>query len=748
MEHRHTHQHTQRTHTPPSNFSASSVVQLCVDDVFEFTTCSASGIVESTSRVTFLKTRISDLRAAIVRAFVPNKTGIKSPEVRISVCTGGASETLAKIKHQHTVVSQYNLDRTAVFIVGVSESLYSYYHHELLYPDQSKREVRLPTILFPISDTIFREEETNVLGSDAHLWRVLNAKVTAVLVHIKQAAANSRSLDTPLLSPVRLVCQTSSLSCVWDSYYGRLLRKVNSGSASESGPLFKGLSLTSPVLLDRDVLETLSGGPCYDGTQDQELTSTLKHYTDYNPRYVKPGIYRTQIAHMTFNRPIMLQVLCAFHKLTDYFDLPLDGSFYEIKDRVKRKKRAFFVSDKNKENVKVKESLFVDPALKDFAIIAKLFQKYAAFANDRSVLTWLVDQQSPYYNPHRSAVMNQKMIPLMYKVVLETIQALNQSLGNLQIQPIAIWESGLLLGFPTTLSNKAMAASKMVSSHLTVTEILRGMLTPSSLNHYKHGLQIDYRNQMFIDEDYEIVFASFPYLESLPPGLSGAVEESLVHVMNEPVVLAQEKSGHRNPSREALQQAAAEWLSETWGCRVRDMIGWAINRVEEEPLVFDSEIVGFIPTDDLDVKTAVQRFMVHVAMLDQGFSAKNDEEMREWLQRYVDEDFNLDTSRSYSSTLPILLPDMVCERCHHVECLDLGIPTNDDGAFECIECAHPFNDGLIESRLVQILEYHITSLQNPEVHCKKCRALKALRCAKFCDCGHKFKVATTQTDTK
>eukprot|EP01054_Gregarina_sp_Poly1_P008846 Gregarina_sp_Poly_1__8845@NODE_531_length_7661_cov_51_609033_g421_i0_p3_GENE_NODE_531_length_7661_cov_51_609033_g421_i0NODE_531_length_7661_cov_51_609033_g421_i0_p3_ORF_typecomplete_len252_score12_92PHD/PF00628_29/0_014PHD/PF00628_29/7_8e03DUF3795/PF12675_7/1_5e03DUF3795/PF12675_7/0_39_NODE_531_length_7661_cov_51_609033_g421_i06391394 len=219
---------------------------------------------------------------------------------------------------------------------------------------------------------------------------------------------------------------------------------------------------------------------------------------------------------------------------------------------------------------------------------------------------------------------------------------------------------------------------------------------------------------------------------------------SLIHILNEPLAIAKSEAT-RFPAKELVQRVSAQWILENWGVRINAMVACAINRAEQEPLVFNSESIGHF-NSKLDVKTAIQRFLVHVAMLDPSFANLNEEDLKAWLSTAADYDFYVDLSHCYSSNVPILLPNIICGRCYHMECIDLSVSSQE--GYNCMKCSNHFDEGIIESRLVQIVDFHMLSLQNREIHCERCKSLKSLRCAKYCECGHRMCFATTQMNTR
>eukprot|EP01054_Gregarina_sp_Poly1_P008841 Gregarina_sp_Poly_1__8840@NODE_531_length_7661_cov_51_609033_g421_i0_p1_GENE_NODE_531_length_7661_cov_51_609033_g421_i0NODE_531_length_7661_cov_51_609033_g421_i0_p1_ORF_typecomplete_len740_score111_70DUF1744/PF08490_12/1_6e06_NODE_531_length_7661_cov_51_609033_g421_i014253644 len=504
-----------------------TVVQISINDVVNVEHCYVGGLVQSQSRAKFIEPRLGDLRSAILRTVATRETS--HHRVSVSVCNS-ICDILQLLKNQHKSVSRLTLNKPSIFIVGVSDSLLPLVRHELLYPEAARIEVRHSTVLFSVSNAIFREEG-NALISESVLWKFLCSKVCSIILSARKSLVHAASLDVPIGTAIRVACQAETASQIWDLYFGRLLRKTGmaSGSTADSFPGFSGFVSTADIVLERDQFEVLDGGPCHDGTQELDEIRDFHHYSRINPRFVRPGLYRNQIVHIKFSRPIALQVLGRFDLLAEYFEIPTDGNFYDIKpNQEKRKKQIYFVQGfKHSNGDKVtleKSDLFIDPIIKQFLALCKVFKANKFLLNDRTIPLWFIDTKSPFYNPYRTQYMWQKLVPLMYKVIIESISVINKKIG-LEILPLAIWDTGLLLQFPTTQPTKARAASQIVLQHLASQPILDGFFDLESTQQYRHGIQIDYRNNIFLNNEDELEHISFPYLDTLPPTLASLIEE-------------------------------------------------------------------------------------------------------------------------------------------------------------------------------------------------------------------------------
>lgn len=104
-------------------------------------------------------------------------------------------------------------------------------------------------------------------------------------------------------------------------------------------------------------------------------------------------------------------------------------------------------------------------------------------------------------------------------------------------------------------------------------------------------------------------------------------------------------------------------------------------------------------------------------------------------------------------SLQLVVPDVICDVCQDNQDLDLcrdpmlnaeseqvvqGNTVKVKGDWSCRHCKSELNKGLIERKLVDLLNRRIVGYQLQDLKCKKCKMVKNSTVSRYCDCTGLF----------
>lgn len=398
--------------------------------------------------------------------------------------------------------------------------------------------------------------------------------------------------------------------------------------------------------------------------------------------------------------------------------------------------------------------------------------------------------------PHLMAEIHAKWSRFLLRLIGQTLQSLSAK-TSLGMTLVSAWTSGLLISLPTQNPRKAEAAASLLSAALNQTPEISGLICSKSVAYFTRTLFLDDRNCLCLTDSPNEMHIMLPALEGLPTPTIRLVEGFLIAFLKSggPISDSQthshsyaqmqalfrsffvsvmhnlglsdegESSGLvKAHDPQGLQTSEAQQKSETQqgpmfcsvipastkGCPMNAGKSWLSSFSGER-----RETKEWLELASTRCPTGLQKILGLVWMaveVDPLYSAGMDEEQRKaWLEGLEVSDilgsdledffYREDETKKlvYSTNVAVLLPNVTCVSCHQTETFDLSAsPTR----FSCTSCDVEHDEGLLEAKLVSLLETHILHLQNRTITCSNCSLPPSTRCAFFCQCGGTFDFAT------